>query len=93
MCGKETMQAAGTVTKKLAKWLGREGLHRGHRRCPGASGRSCEGFAQRQEVLDMLDAYVDETAPAKHGGEVIEDHFWIEKIEPGKLWLNAADGG
>src|SRR3984893_432933 len=25
MCGKETMQAAGTVTKKLAKWLGEKG--------------------------------------------------------------------
>ena len=35
----------------------------------------------------MLNAYCDENAPVKHGGE-IEDHFWIEKIEPGKLWLN-----
>src|SRR5438105_14000886 len=25
MCGKETMQAAGTVTKKLAKWLAERG--------------------------------------------------------------------
>ena len=25
MCGKETMQAAGTVTKKLAKWLSEKG--------------------------------------------------------------------
>ena len=25
MCGKETMQAAGTVTKKLAKWLAEKG--------------------------------------------------------------------
>ena len=25
-------------------------------------------------------------------GEVIEDHFWIEKIEPGKLWLNPLTG-
>jgi len=25
MCGKETMKAAGTVTKKLAKWLDEKG--------------------------------------------------------------------
>jgi hypothetical protein len=32
MCGKGTMQAAGTVTRKLAKWLAEKGyLHRRHR--------------------------------------------------------------
>jgi len=28
MCGKDTMQAAGTVTKKLAKWLAEKGYDR-----------------------------------------------------------------
>jgi hypothetical protein len=37
-------------------------------------------------VLDLLDAFLDETAPETQG-QVLEDHFWIEKIEPGKLWL------
>jgi hypothetical protein len=37
-------------------------------------------------VLDLLDAHVNETASTSEG-EVIEDHFWIERIEPGKPWL------
>ena len=32
------------------------------------------------------------TAPASHGRE-IEDHFWIERIEPGKLWLKPLTAG
>jgi len=39
------------------------------------------------EVLDLLNVFLEENAPAKHGGE-IEDHFFIDRIEPGKLWLN-----
>ena len=43
-------------------------------------------------MVDLLDAYVDETAAAREG-KVIEDHFWIEKIEPGKLWLKSLTAG
>ena len=38
------------------------------------------------QTLHVLEAFVEETAPAR-SGKVIEDHFYIEKIEPGKLWL------
>ena len=44
------------------------------------------------KVLDLLDAYVDETEPDDEG-TVIEDHFWIERIEPGKLWLKPLTAG
>jgi hypothetical protein len=44
-----------------------------------------------QTVLDILNACCDKHAPAKHGGE-IEDHFFIDRIEPGKLWLNPLTG-
>ena len=37
-------------------------------------------------MVDILDAFVDETAPARQG-KIVEDHFYIEKFEPGKLWL------
>jgi hypothetical protein len=39
-----------------------------------------------QDVLDLLEQYVDETVPHSYQDE-IEDHFWIKRIEPGKLWL------
>ena len=41
--------------------------------------------------MRLFNAYCDEHASAKHGGE-IEDHFYIDRIEPGKLWLNPLTG-
>jgi len=91
MCGKDTMQAAGTVTKKLAKWLAEKGYIEDTEDAQEQASEAAKDLPNAQEVLDILSAYLDETAPAKHGGE-IEDHFWIEKIEPGKLWLNPLTG-
>ena len=39
----------------------------------------------------MLNAYCDENAPARHGTK-IDAHFFVKKIEPGKLWLNPLTG-
>jgi hypothetical protein len=86
MCGKETMQAAGTVTKKLAKWLAEKGYIEDSEYAQERASEAARDLPNATEVLDILNAYVDENAPARHGGEV-EDHFWIERIEPGKLWL------
>ncbi len=87
MCGKETMQAAGTVTKKLAKWLAEKGYIEDTEDAQERAGEAAKELPNAHKVLDLLNAFCDETAPAKHGGE-IEDHFYIDKIEPGKLWLN-----
>jgi hypothetical protein len=92
MCGKDTMRAAGTVTKKLAKWLAEKGYIEDTEDAQEQASEAAKDLPNAQEVLDILSAYLDETAPAKHGGE-IEDHFWIEKIEPGKLWLNPLTAG
>ena len=94
MCGKETMQAAGTVTKKLAKWLAKKGYIADTEDDQERAGEAARDLPSAREVLDLLDAYVDETAPTRtrHGGE-LEDHFWIEKIEPGKLWLKPLTAG
>lgn len=86
MCGKETMQAAGTVTKKLAKWLAEKGYVEDTEDDQERAGEAARDLPNASAVVDLLNAYVDETAPAR-SGKVIEDHFWIEKIEPGKLWL------
>ena len=86
MCGKETMQAAGTVTKKLAKWLAEKGYIEDTEDAQEQAGEAAKDLPNASAVVDLLEAYVDETAPARQG-KIIEDHFWIEKIEPGKLWL------
>src|SRR5271155_5528897 len=82
MCGKETMQAAGTVTKNLAKWLAEKGYVEDTEYEQEQAGKAARDLPNSRAVVDLLDAYVDETAPARTG-KVIEDHFWIEKIEPG----------
>jgi len=91
MCGKETMQAAGTVTKKLAKWLAEKGYVEDTKDAQERAGEAAKDLPNAQTVLDILNAYCDETASVRHGGE-IEDHFSIDRIEPGKLWLNPLTG-
>jgi hypothetical protein len=92
MCGKDTMQAAGTVTKKLAKWLAEKGYIENTELAQERAGEAAKDVPNAQRVLDLLNAYCDEHSPGKHGGE-IEDHFWIDRIEPGKLWLNPLTAG
>ena len=86
MCGNDLMQAAGTVTKKLAKWLAEKDYIEDTEDAQEQAGEAAKDLPNASAVVDLLEAYVDETAPARQG-KIIEDHFWIEKIEPGKLWL------
>ena len=86
MCGKETMQAAGTVTKKLAKWLAEKGYIENTEEAQERAGDAAKELPKAQEVLELLEDYLEWNSPERYGEE-IEDHFWIERIEPGKLWL------
>jgi hypothetical protein len=86
MCGKETMQAAGTVTKKLAKWLAEKGYCKDTKNAQEQAREAAKDLPKAQEVLDLLDDYLERNSPEPDGKE-IEDHFWIERIELGKLWL------
>jgi len=82
------MKAAGTVTNKLANWLAEKGYAEDTAAAVERAATARVELPAAEEVLDMLDAYVDETAPDRYTEE-IEDHFWIKKIEPGKLWLES----
>ena len=86
MCGKDTMKAAGTVTKKLAKWLAEKGYVEDTSDAQERAQEAARDLPAAQDVLDLLEEYVDVNAPHAYQDE-IEDHFWIKKIEPGKLWL------
>jgi hypothetical protein len=86
MCGRETMQAAGTVTKKLAKWLSENGYVEDTEYAQELAGRATKELPNTQKVLDLLNAYLDENGGVRNGTE-IQDHFRIERTEPGKLWL------
>lgn len=86
MCGKDTMKAAGTVTKALAKWLAEKGYVEDTSDAQERAQEAATELPAAQDVLDLLEQYVDEHSPHAYQEE-IEDHFWIKKIEPGKLWL------
>jgi hypothetical protein len=92
MCGKELKQAAGTVIKKLGKWLGEKGYVK-----PESAGAMTDRGATAakelpaaEELAWMLAEYAELTAV--DCDEVIEDHFTIEAVEPGKLHLSALSG-
>lgn len=86
MCGKETMQAAGTVTKKLAQWLARKGYVEDAAAAEERATEAVKELPAAQDVLELLDEFAAMNATADFDYE-LEDHFWIKKIEPGKLWL------
>jgi len=92
MCGKELMQASGTVIKKLGKWLKEKGYIQSE---SAAEVVSCGATAAKElpateELAWMLADYADCTAV--DCDEVNEDHFTIEAVEPGKLHLSAFSG-
>ena len=86
ICGRETMQAAGTVTKKLANWLTATGYIEDTEAAQQRAGQAAQDLPSAQTVLVILTEYCDEYAPVGRSGE-IQDHFWVDRIEPGKLWL------
>jgi len=95
IAGKETMKAAGTVTKKLVKWLAEKGYVEDEDALEMAeerAGEAARDLPAAQDVADLLDAYVDEHPPARYSRE-IEDHFTVTRIEPGKLWLEPFTSG
>jgi len=95
IAGKETMKAAGTVTKKLMKWLLAKGYVDDAEALETAkerAGDAARDLPAARDVVDLLDAYLDEHAPERYSRE-IEDHFTVTRVEPGKLWLQPFTSG
>jgi hypothetical protein len=88
MCGKELMQAAGTVTKKLGKWLKEKGYIQSESadELVSRGATAAKELPATEELAWMLAEYADRTAV--DCAEVVEDHFTIEAVEPGKLLLS-----
>jgi hypothetical protein len=88
MCGKELMQAAGTVTKKLGKWLMEKGYidSESAEELVSSGATAARDLPAAEELARMLSDYADRTAV--NCNEVIEDHFAIDAIEPDELRLS-----
>ncbi len=87
-CGKGLMQAAGTVIKKLGKWLKEKGYvdseDAGQMTDRGAT--AAKELPATEDLAYMLAEYADYTAVSC--AEVLEDHFTVVATEPGKLHLS-----
>jgi len=92
MCGKELMQAAGTVTKKLGKWLKEKGYIQPEsaEELVSSGATAAKELPAAEELARMLADYADRTAV--DCDDVIEDHFTIDAVEPGKLRLSSVIG-
>ncbi len=98
MAGQDLKRAAGTVTKKLSKWLAAKGY------------LSDEAT---QDAVDMAAAAARELPRAERAAQILRDaadrlgidpadladedylefdHFTIGKLEPGRLWLERREG-
>ncbi len=97
MAGEELLRAAGTVTKKLAKWMAANGYldadQAGEAVERGASAARDLPRAERLSRLLYEQAqHADKDHQLDAEDNVMEDYFTIERVEPGVLWLTGGIG-
>ncbi len=96
MAGEDLLRAAGTVTKKLAKWMAANGYldaaSAGEAADRGAT--AARDLPRTERLSRLLDEQARRAATGdRHGGDdVVEDYFTIERVEPGALWLTGGIG-
>ena len=86
IAGNETMKAAGTVIKKLAKWLVEKGYTEDDEGIREMVGETARDLPASQKLLDRLDDWLAENPPEEYEREV-QGHFRIDRVEPGQIWL------
>ena len=86
IAGNETMKTAGTVVKKLSKWLVEKGLIEDDESLGEVLGETARDLPATQKLLDRLEDWLADNAPID-SGKRIEGHFTIQRIEPRQIWL------
>ena len=86
IAGKETSRLAGTVTKKLAKWLVVKGYVNSAEHAIARAERAVRELPACAEAERVLAEFL-ETQTQKQCQDEIEDHFSITRVQPGKIWL------
>ena len=87
LAGTGTMKAAGTVIKKLSKWLVEKGYSQADEAVADRLRELGRDLGPSQDLRDRLYEWVLENEPAKYG-ETVQGHFVISRVEPGKIWLD-----
>jgi hypothetical protein len=86
IAGNDTMKAAGTVIKKLSKWLVEKGLIEDDELLSEQLNETARDLPASQKLLDRLEDWLAENAPVDSANR-IEGHFTIQRIEPRQIWL------
>jgi hypothetical protein len=92
MCGKQTMRAAATVTKKLAIWLREKGYVADVDLAVKRASDAARELPASKDALRILEAHAARYTPDERSHR-IEDHFRVVRLEPGKLWLDPGSYG
>ena len=99
MAGQDLRRAAGTVTKKLSKWLAVKGYISEEEAQEGADDgtAAARDLPNAERAAQILVNAIESLAIAPNDladEDYLEfDHFTISEIEPGKLWLEIFEGG
>ncbi|MGV8072965.1 MAG: hypothetical protein AB2L11_00160 [Syntrophobacteraceae bacterium] len=89
MASEALLQAAGTVTKRLVKWLEESG-HIDREQCLTATDMATEAAKElpaAERLARLLYEHAQTHAP-RYWTTELDDYFIIEKIEPGVLFLS-----
>ena len=85
-CGKDTLRTAGTVMKKLAKWLVETGYVAEAKEAMEQANEAVRVLPLSAEALQVLSTYLLDHPPHRYTNET-EDHFKVACVEPGKIWV------
>lgn len=87
--GKDLIKTAGTVTKKLARWLKDKGYisNKEMKTATESAAASTKRLTASKDALNLLQDYVRDNEPLTWSDE-IDGHFRIVKITPGHLWVD-----
>lgn len=98
MAGEDLLRAAGTVTKKLSKWLAAKGYVSLEAvgeatETSAAAARDLPRAKRAARILrDAADRLGIDVAALDDRDYLEFDHLTIAKVEPGRLWLKVWDG-
>lgn len=98
LAGEDLKRAAGTVTKKLSKWLAEKGYTSREAALEGseegaAAARNLPRAERAARILyEQANLTVDPNTLRDEDYQDF-DHYTIVKIEPGKLWVESFTGG
>jgi hypothetical protein len=89
IAGQELLKAAGTVTKKLARWLQEKGYATAEEAevAVEEGAEAARSLPKAEKLADLFYGFAHSQSPEEMIEE-FDDRFTIERIEPGKLWLS-----